>query len=81
MRFGFLLAWAGALLALPFLAYSAGVPADDDLSQHYLATVGAIRYHIATFDPKANFEYEKAEIPRTLGQAKQAVVTWVSQKI
>jgi hypothetical protein len=81
MRLSFLLATSAAIFLLPFLAYTAGVPADDELSQAYVQTVQGARDRITSFDAASNARYESIEISRTIHAATGEVVVWVRQHV
>lgn len=71
------LATMAAMLAIPYLAYSSGIPADDEYSQRYVQTVNGIRYHIATYSVSDSYQYEKTEILTALGQGAHIVGNFI----
>jgi hypothetical protein len=81
MRLGFLLAMSAAVFMIPFLAYEAGVPADDDLSQRYVQTVAGVREHVASFDASSNIRWETTEIGRTIRVGTSEVTGWIRQHV
>jgi hypothetical protein len=81
MRMSFFLAMTVAVLAIPFLAYEAGIPADDELSQSYVQTVQGVRDRVTSFDAASNIRYESTEIGRTIHVATGQVVVWVRSHV
>jgi hypothetical protein len=81
MRFSFFLAMSVAIFMIPFLAYSAGVPADDGISQSYVQTVAGVRDRVTSFDAKTNIRWESAEIGRTISVGSSAVAGWIRQHV
>ena len=81
MRLSFLLAMSAAIFMIPFLAYSAGVPADDELSQRYVQTVQGVRDHITSFDAPNSIRYESVEIGRTIRVGTSEVAVWIRQHV
>jgi hypothetical protein len=57
---------ATAMLAIPYVAYTFGVPADDEISQSYVQTVNGIKHHVQTYSVSDSYQYEKVEILGTL---------------
>ena len=73
MRLGFVLAMAAAMAAVPYFAFTYGVPADDDFSRGYVRTIDSLRHHVSTYSVSDSYQYEKAAIFTTLGQGSRAV--------
>lgn len=70
-----------AIFMIPFLAYEAGVPADDELSQRYVQTVQGVRDHVTSFDASSNIRYESTEIGRTIRVGTSEVAGWIRQHV
>jgi len=66
---------------IPFLAYSAGVPADDELSQRYVQTVQGVRNHVTSFDASNNIRWETTEIGQTIRTGTSEVAGWIRQHV
>ena len=81
MRLSFFLAMSVAIFMIPFLAYEAGVPADDELSQRYVQTVAGVRDNIKSFDASSNIRYETTEIGRTIRVGTSEVAGWIRQHV
>ncbi|HEY1978142.1 MAG TPA: hypothetical protein VGG89_16440 [Candidatus Baltobacteraceae bacterium] len=81
MRLSFFLAMSAAIFMIPFLAYSAGVPADDELSQRYVQTVQGVRDNVKSFDASSNIRYETTEIGRTIRVGTSEVAGWIRQHV
>jgi hypothetical protein len=81
MRLSFFLAMSVAVFMIPFLAYSAGVPADDELSQRYVQTVAGVRNQVTSFDAKSNIRWESAEIGRTIRVGTSEFAGWIRQHV
>lgn len=81
MRLGFFMAMSAAVVLIPFLAYEAGVPADDELSQSYVQTVAGVRQHVASFDASSNLRWETTEIGRTIRVGTSEVTGWIRQHV
>lgn len=81
MRLSFFLAMSVAIFMIPFLAYEAGVPADDELSQRYVQTVQGVRDHVTSFDASSNIRYESTEIGRTIRVGTSEVAGWIRQHV
>ena len=81
MRLGFFLAMSVAIFMIPFLAYSAGVPADDGLSQSYVHTVAGVRDRVTSFDAKSNIRWESAEIGKAIRVGTYEVAGWIRQHV
>jgi hypothetical protein len=66
---------------IPFLAYAAGVPADDEFSQRYVQTVQGVRNHVNSFDASTNLRWETNEIGRTIRVGTSEVAGWIRQHV
>jgi hypothetical protein len=81
MRLSFFLSMSVAIFMIPFLAYSAGVPADDEVSQRYVQTVQGVKEQITSFDAPSSIRYESTEIGRTIRVGTSEVVGWIRQHV
>ncbi|HZY99383.1 MAG TPA: hypothetical protein VFE36_07400 [Candidatus Baltobacteraceae bacterium] len=81
MRLSFFLTMSVAVFMIPFIAYEAGVPADDDLSQRYVQTVSGVRDHVKSFDAQNSIRYETTEIGRTIRVGTSEVAVWIRQHV
>ena len=78
MRLGFALVMAAAMMALPYFAYTYGVPADGNFSKSYVQTVNSVRYHVTTYSASDSIQYEKAEILNALGAGSHVVGRFIA---